>query len=111
MKIDHEKKISNFLSREKILKDEVDDLKNSLWKATLGKENLDILLGKQKVSFFKAGCGYNPSKKKEFLKDLFLEKHAFKCHYCNKEGHIAPSCPLKRNSFYSKKKIKQIWVP
>lgn len=47
--------------KNKSLEKQIDDLTNSLSKLTNGKESLDILLGKQMVSFQKAGIGYNPT--------------------------------------------------
>jgi len=41
-------------------KEEIVDLKNALAKFTLGKNNLDIILGRQRCVFDKAGLGYNP---------------------------------------------------
>ena len=40
-------------------KEEMVDLKIALAKFTLGKNNLDIILGKQRYVFDKAGLGYN----------------------------------------------------
>ena len=46
-------------SRNKFEK-EINDLKNTLSKFTFGKNNWDIILGKQRCVFDKAGLGYNP---------------------------------------------------
>jgi len=45
---------------------EINDLKNTLAKFTFGKDNLDIILGKQKCFFDKARLGYNPKSQQEF---------------------------------------------
>ena len=41
-------------------KEEIKDLKNSLAKFTVGKNNLDIIPGKQRCVFDMAGLGYRP---------------------------------------------------
>ena len=43
-------------------KEEIKDLKNSLAKFTIGKNNLYIILGKQRCVFDKAGLKYKPDK-------------------------------------------------
>jgi len=52
-------------------KEEIKDLKNSLAKFTIGKNNLDIILGKQRCVFDKAGLGYRPNKQQKLYKNLF----------------------------------------
>ena len=47
---------------------EIKDLKNSLAKFSIGKNNLDVILGKQRCVFDKAGIGYKP----ESIHLLFL---------------------------------------
>ena len=54
-----------------IFKEEIKDLKGSLAKFTLGKNNLDIILGKQRCIFDKAGLGYKPEKRKKMYKNFF----------------------------------------
>ena len=51
--------------------EEIKDLKNSLAKFTIGKNNLDIILGKQSCVFYKAGLGYIPNKKQKLYKNFF----------------------------------------
>ena len=46
---------------------EIKDLKNSLAKFSIGKNNLDVILGKQRCVFDKAGIGYKPEKQQKFL--------------------------------------------
>ena len=53
---------------------ETKDLKDSLAKFTLGKNNLDIILGKQICVFDKAGLGYRPEKQHKMYKNLFILK-------------------------------------
>ena len=54
-------------------KEEIAGLKNALAKFTLGKNNLDIILGRQRCVFDKAGLGYNPeNQQKDVQKFLCL---------------------------------------
>ena len=50
--------------------EEINDLKNSLAKFTIGKNNLDILLEKQRCVFDKAGLGYRPDKQQKLYKNF-----------------------------------------
>ena len=52
-------------------KEEIVDLKNALAKFTLGKNNLDIILGRQRCVFDKAGLGYNPENQQKMYKNFF----------------------------------------
>ena len=49
-------------------KEEIVDLKNALAKFTLGKNNLDIILGRQRCVFDKTDLGYNPEKQQRRTK-------------------------------------------
>ena len=51
--------------------EEIKDLKNSLKKFSIGKNNLDIILWKKKCFFDKAGLGYKPHKQQKFYKIVF----------------------------------------
>ncbi|KAK2968105.1 hypothetical protein RJ640_029238 [Escallonia rubra] len=53
------------------LEKEIEDLNFTLSKFTQGRENLDILLGKQRCVFEKSGIGYDPSKKQKDYKNFF----------------------------------------
>jgi hypothetical protein len=61
-----------FPQNESLIK-QVDDLTNSLGKLTKGKDGLDILLGKQMVSFHKPELGTIPRNTKIFLTRIFLQ--------------------------------------
>ena len=52
-------------------KEEIKDLKNSLAKFTVGKNNLDIIPGKQRCVFDMAGLGYRPDKQQKLYKNFF----------------------------------------
>ena len=55
-----------------ILQKDVEDLKNALAKFTMGRDNLNILLGKQGCHFNKVGLGYDPSKQQKLYKNFFV---------------------------------------
>ena len=82
-------------------KEEIKDLKNSLAKFTVGINNLDIILGKQRCVFDKAGLGYRPNKQQKLYKNFFAstQKNSYPfltCFYCGKKGHSASTC-YRRN--------------
>jgi len=52
--------------------EEIKDLKNSLAKFSIGKNNLDVILGKQRCVFDKAGIGFKPENNKNFIKISLL---------------------------------------
>ena len=52
-------------------KEEIVDLKIALVKFNLGKNNLDIILGKQRCIFDKAGLGYNLENQQKMYKNFF----------------------------------------
>ena len=87
----------------KKFKEKIKDLKDSLAKFTLGKNNLDIILGKQRCVFDKAGLGYKPEKKQKMYKNLFASTQKtsslfLTCFYCGKKGHSASTCYFRKNS-------------
>jgi hypothetical protein len=54
---------------------EIKDLKNTLAKFTIGRDNLNILLGKQICHFKKATLGYNPNNQKKLYKNFCFFYH------------------------------------
>ena len=60
--IPDEKVISNSCNYCSKYEKEIKDLKNSLAKFSIGRNNLDVILGKQRCVFDKAGIGYKPEK-------------------------------------------------
>ena len=60
--------ISSSCSSCKNFEKEIDDLKSVLAKFTIGRNNLEILLGKQRCVFNKAGLGYNPKSQQKLYK-------------------------------------------
>ncbi|XP_058222936.1 uncharacterized protein LOC131332656 [Rhododendron vialii] len=104
---------NNLRLENDVLKNEVEDLKTSLSKFVQGKENLDMLLGKQRCVFDKVGIGFNPTKKQKFYQNLFVKStsssHSYtSCNYCGMNGHLSYSCPIRKNMSVGTKKI---WVP
>ena len=110
------------------LKGKVDELTKDLASFVKGRENLDILLGKQKCSFDKAGLGFNQGKTEKYYKNFFVKASALTtpyitCNYCGKKGHFAYACVNKKNgsnkmwiakglsSNSNLQGPKKIWVP
>ena len=92
---------------------EIIDLKNILAKFTFGRNNLDILLGKQRCMFDKAGLGYNPKGQQKYYKNFFSLSSTssspfITCFYCSKKGHSASTCYIRKNGYASG---KMMWVP
>jgi hypothetical protein len=56
------------------LKEIIKDLTKTLAKFVNGKENLDMLLGRQMCVFNKEGLGYVPKNKQKFYKNLFVKE-------------------------------------
>ena len=52
-------------------KEEIEVLKIALAKFTLGKNNLDIILDKQRCVFDKVGLGHNPENQQKMYKNFF----------------------------------------
>ena len=80
-------------------------------KFTKGQDNLDKLLGSQRMSFNKEGIGYNPLNKKKAYKNFFIKetpknKSHISYNYCLRNKHISYSCPLRKTNI----KVIQVWV-
>ena len=113
--------------KNSILKETVEDLEKSLAKYVDEKEKLDAILGKQKYSLDKAGLGFNPFKRKIFLKtkhNSSNEKKQILYFYCQNIGHIANRCYSMQKSSVPKNALilrrplktnpqgpKMVWVP
>jgi cell division protein FtsB len=88
------------------LKETIKDLTKTLAKFVNGKENLDMLLGRQRCVFNKEGLGYTPENKQKFYKNFFVKEFCSNssfttCKSCGRNGHIADVCPMKK-TFYKK---------
>ena len=95
------------------LQQEIEDLKNALARFTMGRDNLNILLGKQGCHFNKVGLGYDPSKQQKLYKNFFVAYNMstspfIKCYYCGRNGHSASTCNIRKNCVLNGRKI---WVP
>ena len=95
-----------------VLQKEIDDLKNTLTKFTMGRDNLNLLLGKQGCHFKKAGIGYNPENQQKMYKNFFVPSSSssspfIKCYHCGKKGHSASTCNVRKNGVSS---VKKVWV-
>jgi len=104
--------VSNSCNYYKKYIEKIKDLKISLTKFSIGKNNLDIILGKQRHVFDKAGLGYKTNKQQKFYKNFFAstQKYSFPFltyFYCGKKGHGTSTCYFKKNS----NNIKMIWIP
>ena len=112
LKIETHTEIVTLQTEKNELQSKCKDLQKLVLKFSKGQENLDKLLGAQRISFNKEGIGYNPLNKKKTYKNLFVQE-ASKitpntiCNYCLRKGHISHLCPLKKPNT----KIIQVWVP
>ena len=73
-----DKKISDWCNCCSKYEKENKDLKNSLDKFSIGKNNLDVILGKQRCVFDKAWIGYKPEKQQKFYKNFFASTQKYK---------------------------------
>jgi len=94
-------------------KEEIVDLKIVLAKFTLGKNNLNIILDKQRCVFYKAGLGYNPENQQKMYKKFFASSQKnsspiLTCFYYGKKGHSASTCYIRKNGSSIR---KMVWVP
>jgi hypothetical protein len=96
-----------------ILKIEIEDLQNTLAKFTMGRENLNIILGNQKGTYNKAGLGYHPKNHEKLFRKFFRPNKTssspfVKCFYCGREGHTSSICNLRKNNDMNG---KWKWIP
>lgn len=83
---DLEKENKNHVDKIAVLEKQNDDLKSIVYKFTKGSENLDKLLGSQRMAYNKSGLGYDP--------------YAIYSSYNN-------MCSIKKDTYT----IKKIWIP
>ena len=91
---------------------EIEDLNNVLAKFTMGRDNLNILLGKQGCHFKKAGLGYNPTNHQKLYKNFFVSSKTssspfITCYYCGLKGHSATTCNARKIGVPHEKKV---WI-
>ena len=97
----------------KVLEAKVEYLLKKLFKFTMGKDNLEALLGQQKCAIEKPRLGYTYNKKQKAYKNFFNFTKASSspftvCHYCMNKGHSSFKCMIKR---YGVPSGKYKWVP
>lgn len=91
---------------------EIKELKNSLAKFSYSRNNLDVILSKQRYVSNKNGLGYKSEKLQKVHKNFSTStqkcnSNSITCFYCGRRGHGISTCYFKKN--YSN--IKMIWVP
>ncbi|XP_061360887.1 uncharacterized protein LOC133304840 [Gastrolobium bilobum] len=97
------------------LKNENDDLNKMLSKFTCGRDNLNILLGKQRCMFNKSGLGFNTNSQEKSYKNFFISPSYMtsspfiKCFHCGGKGHSASTCKIRKNGVYLRS-ISSKWV-
>jgi len=94
-------------------KEEIVDLKNDLAQFTLGKNDLDIILGRQRCVFDKVGLGYNLENQQKMYTNFFASTQKtsspfLTCFYCGKKGHSALICYIRKNGSSIG---KMVWIP
>jgi hypothetical protein len=75
-------------------------------KFTQGKKNFDLMLGKQKCVFDRGRIGYKPSLKQKSFENIFVKASNITCSFCNKCGHVAFKCLIKKKLHFQRNK----WV-
>ena len=117
---------SNDLKKENDdLRKQVEDLTKTLVKFTLGEQNLNMLLGKQRCIFDKVGLGFNPTFKENKYNNFFSKTTSTSSsnaqmrnshqsifvkvssssnfnprvtfYYCLRKGNVNYKCPNRRN--------------
>jgi len=109
-KIKTHTEIATLQTEKNELQFKCNNLQKLVLKFSKGQDNLDKLLGSQRMSFNKEGIGYNHFNKKKIYKNFFVKevpKNEIICNYCLRKGHISYSCPLRKSNM----KITQVWVP
>lgn len=91
-----------------ILKNKIEDLQNTLGKFTMGRENLNIILGNQKGTYNKAGLVYHPKNHEKLFRKFFRPNKTssspfVKCFYYGREGHTSSICNIRNNSGMNEK--------
>ena len=107
-----DKKISNSCSCCEKYEKEIKELKNSLAKFSYSRNNLDVILSKQRYVYNKNGLGYKYEKQQKVHKNFSTStqkcnSNSITCFYCGRRGHGISTCYFKKN--YNN--IKMIWVP
>ena len=107
--------ISNVCQMCETLKAKVDDLTKSLEKFTNGKNNLDTLLGNQRLGLNKEGLDYEQITLKSFLKNFFVRKFMenkphITCYYCGQKGYSIDTCAHRKGTHFPSVGEKFVWM-
>ena len=94
-------------------------LKLDIEKMINGSKNLDMMLGSERLYFYKTGLGFEKEKDEKSSKDS--QSKISSCIYCFKKGHTSKRCFSRRKAKRQKvknpkkktspKRPKKIWVP
>ena len=74
-KIETHTRIETLQTEKRELQSKREDLQKLVLKFSKGQDNLDKLLGSQRMSFNKEGIGYNPFNKKKTYKNFIIKRH------------------------------------
>jgi len=90
--------------------EKIEYLMKTFSKFTLGKSNLDVVLGSQRSVLNKEGIGYNGDSNRLGPRNFLniSKPSSIICTYCYELGHFSNSCYFKNNGV-PKEKFK--WVP
>lgn len=82
------------------MKNKIDDLQDTLDKFTKGRDNLNLLLGNQRVSYNKVCLGYKLKDNSKKFSNICNAQQTSKCetlkfNYGNKDDHVAMFCFIK----------------
>jgi hypothetical protein len=97
--------------KNKDLTEKLEKQKFTLEKFTQGTKALDIILGNQRCVFDKCGIQYKPKINQKYFKNFFVKAKSrnepkITCSYCNKNGHKAYACYVRK---YGAKSMKKVW--
>lgn len=84
------------------MENKIKDLHNTLDKFTKGRDNLNLILGSQMVSYNKFGLIYEPTiNAKSFSKICHANSttkcNMVRCKYCNKNDHVTLFCFVRKS--------------
>jgi len=104
-------KIGTLQTKKQVVQSKCEGCEKLVLKFSKGQENLDKLLGSQRMSFDKEGIGYNIFNKKKVYKNFFVQSTAQNishiCNYYIKNGQMSYSCSFRKSS----PRLVQIWIP
>ena len=68
-----------------------------------GQKSFEMILASQKYVFDKQGLGFKSSKNQKYFKNYFVKEStsanlSTTGNFCDREGHISSTCPLRNGS-------------